>query len=97
MTEQNDEKRRKDRFYQQRHRGSKRSYVTEIENLNVLVAWQSETLSEGQAAKLLGTDRVSLREMRDAAIEAALKLKCSCCGKTECECGPYTETGERRR
>lgn len=73
METQNDKKRRKDRFYQQRHRGSRRSYVTEIENLNVLVAWQAGTLSEGQAAKRLNVDRLSLREMRDTAIECALK------------------------
>lgn len=74
MSAQNDDKRRRDRLSQQRHRGSRRSFVTEIENLNVLVAWQVGTLSEGQAAKCIGTDRVSLREMRDAAIQAALTM-----------------------
>jgi hypothetical protein len=66
---QTDEKRRQDRLFQQRHRGSKRSYVTEIENLRVLLAWEAEFLSEGQAAKRLGLERVELRDMRLRELE----------------------------
>lgn len=44
MKKQTDVKRRQDRLAQQKHRGSKRSYVTEIENLCVLLAWESEQL-----------------------------------------------------
>jgi len=61
---QTPEKRRLDRAYQRNHRGSKRSYVTEIENLRVLLAWEAGELSEGQAAKRLGLDRIDLRDMR---------------------------------
>mgnify|MGYP001604300479 CR=1 FL=1 len=68
-----DAKRRKDRAYQQKHRNSKRSYVTEIENLGFLLAWESGDLSEGQLAKRLGIDRVELRDMRINAITVALK------------------------
>ncbi len=63
-TKQTPDKRRRDRFYQQKHRGSKQSYVTEIENLRVLLAWEAGVLSEGQAVKLLNTCRVDLRELR---------------------------------
>src|SRR5688572_15925777 len=61
---QNDLKRKKDREYQAKHRGSKRSYVTEIEQLKVLLAWEAGRLSEGWAAKVLNLDRVSLRDLR---------------------------------
>lgn len=73
MTRQTDEKRRQDRLAQQRHRGSKRSYVTEIENLRVLLAWEAGHLSEGQAARILGLHRIDLRDMKFREI-AELKL-----------------------
>lgn len=41
-------------------------------NLVVLLAWLSETISEGKAAALIGVDRLKLRTMRDDFI-AALK------------------------
>lgn len=64
MKKQTDSKRRYDRLKQQKHRGSKRSYVTEIENLRTLLAWETGQLSEGQAARKIGVDRVTLRDMR---------------------------------
>jgi hypothetical protein len=67
-------KQRLDRLAQQKHRGSKRSYVTEIENLKIILAWQSGNLSEGQAARALCMDRVSLRVMRDDAIKRGTDL-----------------------
>jgi predicted ArsR family transcriptional regulator len=54
-------KQRSDRLAQVRHRNSKRSYVTEIENLKICLAWACGELSEGQASKALGLDRVSAR------------------------------------
>lgn len=64
MSKQTDEKRRQDRQYQAKHRGTKRSFVTEIENLKVLLAWEAGQISEGWAAKILKLDRVSLRDLR---------------------------------
>ena len=64
------DKKRSDRIAQQKHRGSKRSYVTEIENLQIIIAWQAGELSEGMAAKIMGVDRLTLRTMRDKAISA---------------------------
>ena len=37
----------------------------------VLVAWQAGGLSEGQAARLLGVDRLELRRLRDEAVARA--------------------------
>lgn len=37
----------------------------------VLVAWQAGELSEGQAARLLGVDRLDLRALRDEAVARA--------------------------
>lgn len=39
--------------------------------LEVLLAWESGELSEGQACRLLGTDPVSARGMRTEAVAAA--------------------------
>lgn len=63
-------KRRADRLAQQKHRGSRRSYVTEVENLQVLLAWEARALSEGQAARAIGVDRVTLRGMKLDAVKA---------------------------
>lgn len=62
-------KRRLDRLSQQKHRQGKRSYLTEFENLAVLLAWESGALSEGQAASTLGMDRLTLREFRITSID----------------------------
>lgn len=67
-------KRRQDRLAQQRHRGNKRSYVTEVENLKIILAWEAELLSEGQAAKAIGVDRVTLRDMRFQAMHVGENL-----------------------
>lgn len=67
-------KRRSDRLSQQKHRGSRRSYVTEIENLQVLLAWEFGELSEGQAARATKMDRVSLRQLRLKNIQAGIDL-----------------------
>lgn len=67
-------KQRADRLAQQRHRGSRRSYVTEIENLQILLAWASGDLSEGQASKALGVGRVEARKMYDDACSSGCQL-----------------------
>ena len=41
--------------------------------LEVMLAWAEGDLSEGQAAKALGLDRLALREMRDAARASGVK------------------------
>jgi hypothetical protein len=63
---------RYNRLAKQKARNSKRSYVTEIEDLQIIVAWLYGDLSEGRAARALGVDRVSLRTMRDAAVYAGV-------------------------
>lgn len=67
-------KKRYNRIAQAKHRGSKRSYRTELENAQIMLAWLAEELSEGQAAHALGVDRISLRVMRDGAIAQGLQL-----------------------
>lgn len=67
-------KQRQDRLSQSKHRGSRRSYKTELENMHVILAWLAEELSEGQASAALGVDRVSLRIMRDGAIAQGLRI-----------------------
>ena len=65
---------RQARLYQNKCRGDRRSYKTDAENLGLLLLWESEVLSEGQVAKALDIDRVTLRMMREGALADALKL-----------------------
>lgn len=65
---------RQSRIHQATHRGSRRSYKTELENLQLLLCWESEQLSEGQMSRMLDIDRVSLRMMRLDAINSGMKL-----------------------
>jgi hypothetical protein len=68
------QKRRLDRLYQQKHRGSACSYVTTIENLQILLALEAGHLSEGQAMKALSAHRIEVREMRANAINAGVGI-----------------------
>lgn len=72
--QRDDVTRRKNRLQQAEHRGSRRSYKTDAENLGLLLLWEAEVLSEGQVAKALDIDRVTLRMMREGAMAEALKL-----------------------
>ncbi len=65
---------RYNRLAQAKHRGSKRSYKTELENAQIMMAWLNADLSEGQAARILGMERVALRVMRDDAIAEGIRL-----------------------
>lgn len=67
-------KRRYNRLAQQKHRGGKQSFVTQIENLKILLVWQSGEISEGQAAKILGMKRIEARELMYSAIIDAITL-----------------------
>lgn len=67
-------KQRAARIAQAKHRGTKASHKTELENLRLLLCWESEDLSEGQMSALLDIDRVTLRQMRLDAINAGMKL-----------------------
>jgi gamma-glutamyl phosphate reductase len=67
------DKRRYNRLAQAKHRKSKRSYKTELENAQIMLAWLNADLSEGQAAKALGMDRLSLRIARDDAIAEGIR------------------------
>jgi len=57
-----------------KHRGSRRSYLTEAEDALIILAWQAGELSEGQAARALGLDRVTARDRRIAAIERGQEI-----------------------
>lgn len=65
---------REARLAQAKHRSSRHSYKTDAENLGLLLLWEAEVLSEGQVAKALDIDRVTLRMMREGAMAEALKL-----------------------
>ena len=65
---------RKSRQHQAKHRGSARSYKTELENLQLLLCWEVDQLSEGQVVALLDIDRVTIRKMRLEAIDAGMRL-----------------------
>lgn len=66
--------RRKNRLYQAEHRGSRRSYKTETENLGLLLLLEAGELSEGQVSRALDIDRVTLRMMRENAMADAAKF-----------------------
>lgn len=70
----NAKKQRLARLYQGKSRGDRRSYKTELENLQILLAWEAGDLSEGQVANMLDVDRVALRMMREGAIAAGMTL-----------------------
>ena len=62
------------RIYKNKSRGDSRSYKTELENVQMLLAWESGDLSEGQLSRALGIDRVTLRMMRDGALASGVKI-----------------------
>ncbi len=66
-------KRRANRLAKQRERGGG-SIKTELENAYLMLAWEAERLSEGQVARILGADRVTVRLMREGAIAKALTV-----------------------
>lgn len=70
----NAKKQRLARLYQGKSRGDRRSYKTELENVQLLLAWEAGELSEGQVSNMLGVDRVSLRMMREGAVAAGMTL-----------------------
>jgi hypothetical protein len=65
---------RQARAYQAAHRGSGRSYKTELENALLLLAWEAAELSEGQISRILDVDRLEIRKMRQEAIDAGMEL-----------------------
>lgn len=65
-------KRRMNREYQAKHRGSKIIYKNEIENLQTLFLWEAGELSEGQAMKRLGLNRLALRELRNKYLDSTV-------------------------
>jgi hypothetical protein len=67
-------KQRTMRAYQAKHRGSKTSFKTQIENLQILLAWEAAELTEGQAARALNVCRIEAREMREKAIRAGEEI-----------------------
>ncbi len=67
-------KQRQSRKHQAAHRGTRRSYKTELENLQLLLCWEWGSLSEGQMARILDIDRVSLRKMRIDAVNAGMLI-----------------------
>lgn len=67
-------KRRSDRLSQRKHRNGRRSYLTDMENARILLAWEAAELTEGQAAEALGVDRLGARKMREEAIGSGIAL-----------------------
>ena len=68
----NPRQQRQARMYQAKSRGDLCSHKTKAENLGLLLLWEAEVLSEGQAARALDIDRVTLRLMREQAIAEAM-------------------------
>jgi hypothetical protein len=66
--------RRMNRSYQAKHRKSKRSYLSDYEDAVIVLAWERGDLSEGQASKALGLDRLSARIRRDDLVSAGLAM-----------------------
>ena len=66
--------RMKNREYQAKCRGDKRSYKTELEIAMLLLCRDEELLSEGQIAKFLGCNILDVRFRHAALIEAGMKL-----------------------
>lgn len=65
---------RYNRLAKQRERNSKRSFATEVEDLKICFAWEAGELSEGQAVKALGYDRVTCRKIQQDAIRQGRQL-----------------------
>ena len=65
---------RQARLHQGKKRGDRRSYKTELENVQMLLAWEASELSEGQMVRALRIDRVSLRMMREGAIASGVAM-----------------------
>lgn len=65
---------RKARIAQAKHRNSGASHKTELENALLLLAWEAADLSEGQLSKLLGMDRIALRQMRLDMLVRAMQV-----------------------
>lgn len=66
--------RRQAREAQARHRGSRASYVTAMENALLILAWEAAELSEGQVSAMLDMDRVSLRKLREDLIDRGMAV-----------------------
>lgn len=65
---------RKHRAYQAKHRGGGTSSKTALENTQMLMALEAGLLSEGQVSAALSLDRVTVRKMRDDAIDSGIKF-----------------------
>lgn len=66
--------RRAMRGYQAKARGTRQSFATLYENALIVLAWERAELSEGQAAKALGLDRLSARILRDDLVLAGIRI-----------------------
>lgn len=62
------------RLAQAKHRGSRQSYKTQLENCQILLAWERGDLSEGQASKALGLNRIESRTLLAKQSEAGANL-----------------------
>lgn len=62
------------RIAQAKHRGTKASHKTAMENALMILAWEAVILSEGQVSRMLGLDRVSVRELRLKMLDEATAL-----------------------
>ena len=62
------------REYQAQRRGTKRSLKSEADSACILLAWEAGKISEGQAAKLMGVDRVTARDRKITMINQGIAL-----------------------
>ena len=74
-------KQRKYREYQAKSRGDRISYKTELENVQILLAYEASDLSEGQASNVLGVGRIEFRKMLSDARTAGYVLANELLGK----------------
>lgn len=89
----NQRQQREARIAQAKHRGTRESAKTVLENTLLMLAWEAEVLSEGQVSRLLRLDRVSVREMRLDLLDRATALADALYGKVPLH-SPDDQTNE---
>lgn len=65
---------RQARLYQAKHRGSKASHVTDLEDALLMLLWEAEILSAGQVAEIMDTDLLTIRHRRQELLEKGYAL-----------------------
>lgn len=58
----------------ERRGAGRRSYVTELENTQVMVAWFAGNITTDQATEFIGCTETQLVELREQTIESGMEL-----------------------